>query len=332
METRKVYRSGGSTFVVSLPKRWATKAGVREGDSLVVSESEGFLTLSTGDLDKGPTEAVIDAGALGPKEDLKLLIISHYLAGYDKIVVRFEGRVRLEFKKEIREIIGFLMGLEIAEEYEDYLVLEVYLDQDRIPTLQALKRMYLIVKSMLKDSLETVRTKNASLAHDVIAREGEVDRLYFLIVRQLKSAVRFSSSAQRLGISEQREALGYRIVVKSFERIADHIENLISNYVVLVDEPIEVERVEDMLNRVIAILDDSSRSVFKKDQVIAAGVFPALTEVKKVYDEASNHIFSEELSRGSAIHYKGLLDSISRIGDYSSDIAEIAINMSVMMP
>jgi phosphate uptake regulator len=185
---------------------------------------------------------------------------------------------------------------------------------------------------MLKDSLETVRTKNTSLAHDVIAREGEVDRLYFLIVRQLKSAVRFSSSAKRLGISEQREALGYRIVVKSFERIADHIENLISNYVVLVDEPIEVERVEDMLNRVIAILDDSSRSVFKKDQVIAAGVFPALTEVKKVYDEASNHIFSEELSRGSAIHYKGLLDSISRIGDYSSDIAEIAINMSVMMP
>jgi phosphate uptake regulator len=50
METRKVYKSGGSTFVVSLPKRWATKTGIKEGDSVLVRELGGTLSLSAGSL------------------------------------------------------------------------------------------------------------------------------------------------------------------------------------------------------------------------------------------------------------------------------------------
>ncbi len=87
-----------------------------------------------------------------------------------------------------------------------------------------------------------------------------------------------------------------------------------------------------MIARVIKLLDDSSKSIFNKDQHLALGLFQSLDEIKRVYIEASNLIFTKKLSRPAAIHYKGMLDSLSRIADYASDIAEIAINMSVAVP
>jgi phosphate uptake regulator len=36
METRKVYVSGGSTYVISLPKKWVRKTDLKAGDSLEI--------------------------------------------------------------------------------------------------------------------------------------------------------------------------------------------------------------------------------------------------------------------------------------------------------
>ena len=52
-------------------------------------------------------------------------------------------------------------------------------------------------------------------------------------MRQLKSAVEFQQIAEKLGIESQRDCLGYRIVVKVLERIADHIENMGKSYIQL---------------------------------------------------------------------------------------------------
>jgi Na+/phosphate symporter len=122
--------------------------------------------------------------------------------------------------------------------------------------------------------------------------------------------------------------------VKSFERISDHVENLILSYLELIKEPksIDLKNVLKMMETVIVLLEDSSKSVFNKDQHLALSLFRPLDNIKKQHQLASNRIFAKELSLQAAIYYKGMLDSVLRIADYSSDIAEIAINMSVMVP
>jgi len=332
METRKVYKSGGSTFVMSLPKKWVTRNKIVEGDSVFIRELEGSLNVSARKQERKTTHSTINAEKLSTPEDLKLLLISHYLVGYNDIVIKFDEGKRLEYKKHIREVISFLMGLEIAEEYEDHMILDVVLDQEKIPTLQALKRMKLIIKSMLKDTKEAIKEKNLLLAEDIITRESEIDRLYFLIVRQLKSAVRYQETAERLGLSEQREALGFRLVVKSFERTSDHIENLINNYISIASEDLDLRAPLEMLENTITVFEESTNSIFKGDQKMASATFTRLKEIKQQYHEASDLIFTKELSRPAAIKYKGMIDSLLRIAEYSTDIAEIAINMSVAVP
>ncbi len=68
-----------------------------------------------------------------------------------------------------------------------------------------------------------------------MVREREIDRLYFLVVRQLKGAVEYPQVAEKLGIERQRDSLGYRIAVKVLERIADHIENIAKSYINLLE-------------------------------------------------------------------------------------------------
>ena len=47
MDTRKAQRTGKSTFIVSLPKAWATKNGIAPGAKIYINQGDnGALTLS----------------------------------------------------------------------------------------------------------------------------------------------------------------------------------------------------------------------------------------------------------------------------------------------
>lgn len=52
METRKVYISGGSTYGISLPKKWVKKSNLKAGDSLIVTEQGGSLLIETSVIEK----------------------------------------------------------------------------------------------------------------------------------------------------------------------------------------------------------------------------------------------------------------------------------------
>jgi phosphate uptake regulator len=71
-----------------------------------------------------------------------------------------------------------------------------------------MRRIHLIIKSMLTDAVKVLEQGDEQLARDIITREREVDRLYFLVIRQLKSAVQYQQIAEKLGIENQRDSLG----------------------------------------------------------------------------------------------------------------------------
>ena len=162
-----------------------------------------------------------------------------------------------------------------------------------------------------------------------------MDRFYFLILRQLKSAVQYQQIAEKLGIKNQRDTLGYRIVVKSLERIADHVENVMNSYLDLIDEKKEAPDLEEFIcvtELVLKIYNSSMESLFNRDKIRAEKVFRSLSSINTQHQELSNKFFLEGINIPDTMHKKSILDSIRRIADYSSDIAEIALNMAVEVP
>jgi phosphate uptake regulator len=330
METRKIYMTGGSTYVISLPKKWVLDSGLKEGDSVIVTEQEGSVVIEPGEVERGHSKAELKASELSSSEALERLIIAYYLGGYDAIKIKFD-KEDLNYKEGIRKVLNLLVGVEVVEDLGDSITLEILLDHQRLPTAQVLRRIYMIGKSMLLDVLKAFEEKNINLVQDVISREKDVDRLYFLAVRQLKSAVRYQQVAEKLGIRYARDALGFRIVVKSFERIADHIKNIAESYIQLVKlENFDFSEIIKLGNKVLVVYEKAARAIFAKEANVDE-IFSKVKEVEKLHLEISNTLFGQK-SVQSSLFKKTIIDSMNRIASYSADITEIAINMSVKVP
>ncbi|MDD1745081.1 MAG: phosphate uptake regulator PhoU [Candidatus Methanoperedens sp.] len=333
METRKVYVSGGSTYVISLPKKWVRKTDLKAGDSLVVTEQGSSLLIETSISEKKSATKEVRISQMMSSDALERMIIALYLVGYDTIRVRLDRKDHLPFRKSIRRMLDYLIGIEILEDTNDSMTLEIMIDYRRMTTMQILQRMYSINRSMLLDLCKALRTGDIGLAKDVMVREGEIDRLYFLVVRQLKSAVEYPQIAEKLGIERQRDCLGYRIAVKVLERIADHIEIIAKSYILLLDvqKGADLKDFIELNHRTVTIFEKSMNALFARDDAMAEKIFQELKEIKKVHSDILNELLQPGNIQ-SAILQKTMLDSMGRIASYSGDISEIAINMSAGTP
>ncbi len=333
METRKVYVSGGSTYVISLPKKWVKKANLRAGDSLVVTEQDGSLLIETSIAEKESRVKEIKISQVTSSDALQRIIIAFYLVGYDTIRIKLDRKDHLAYRESIRKILDYMIGVELVEDTNESMALEIMVDYKRMATMQILQRMYSIERSMLLDMGKVFKNADIGLAKDVIIREREIDRFYFLVVRQLKSAVEYLQVAEKLEIKNQRDCLGYRIVVKVLERIADHIENIARSHIQLFEirKESELDEFIELNNSIITIFEKSVQALFTRNSDAAETVFQELKEIEKFHSNISKKLFNIENIQ-SALLQKTMLDSLGRIANYSGDIAEITINMSAEVP
>ena len=153
MDTRKVQRTGKSTFIVSLPKAWATKNGIQSGSIIYINQGDnGSLTLTT-DRSERDLRAKLDIGNKSG-EHLVRDIIGCYVGGYRTIEVT-SGHMSPAQKKDLRQIVNKLIGPEILEETINKVVIQDLLSSEELQSERALKRIKTVVKTMIQDSLSS---------------------------------------------------------------------------------------------------------------------------------------------------------------------------------
>ena len=102
-EQRKLQVTGGSTFILSLPKDWATKNELKRGSSMMVREEEdGSLSISPSSFPKKEKqdEAYIKVSLNDNPDAIMRTAISAYLSGYNILHIRAQGQKVLSSKLE----------------------------------------------------------------------------------------------------------------------------------------------------------------------------------------------------------------------------------------
>src|SRR6266849_5851566 len=85
---RNIQKTGGNSFVVSLPKSWVTDLGLRPKDSVavLVQPDSSLLIVPRRDIrGSSKSEATMEVTQGLEKDALLRHFISYYLAGYDTI-------------------------------------------------------------------------------------------------------------------------------------------------------------------------------------------------------------------------------------------------------
>ena len=334
-ETRRLQITGGSTYVISLPKRWITQNGLEKGSALLIrQEDDGTLAVLPPELGKAEKseEALIKVSQQESAEALIRKTVSVYLQGYSLIHIKAKDQKEIlsTHRNAIKTFArNMLVGTEIVIDTSTDLKLQVLLSYPELSVPSALRRMSIITSSMHKDAINALKNIDYQLAKDVRATDYEVNRFHLYIIRQLKMAIQNPRILTEIGLKNSKDCLGYRLITKMVERTADHATNIAKNVLVLknhLDEEF-LEAIQEMDDVAISSFETSIDSLFKRDYTLAESV---IAKANKIVDlEKKALLASKETNAEEAANIRLVIESVRRVAEYSMDIAEIVLNMTV---
>ncbi|MFP3945340.1 MAG: PhoU domain-containing protein [Archaeoglobaceae archaeon] len=318
-EARKIYSSGKSSFILTLPKKWVSENDLNSGDLILMDVGKNEIRIFPKEPERGKKEALIDDRGL-KGEALVRRIISFYIAGYDSIVVRYYNE---EQRKAITSCSELLIGFEVLEDIGKEIQTEVFLDFKRLRTTDIVEKISRICHSMFSDFCKAFHEYDPYLCTSIMSREKEIDKLHFLILRQLKIASDYSDVRDFLEV--QGKMMEYRTVVRALERVADHAAN-IARALMSLKKPIP--ELCALTNLASEMLQTSVVSFFKLESEFAEEVLENYDDLLDQEQDYLRYILDRDVEE--ALLVKTIIDSLFRIAGYSADIAEVAINLSVV--
>ena len=334
-ERRKLQITGGSTYVISLPKRWITQNCLEKGSPLLVrQEDTGFLSILPPDLGKvdKTEDAVIKISSEDTSEAVVRKTVAVYLLGYN--IIHIKPKDQKEISSTHRNAIktfarNMLVGTEIVTDTSTELTLQVLLSYPELSVPSALRRMAIITASMHKDAITALKNIDHQLASDVRATDYEVNRFHLYIIRQLKMAIENPRIITEIGLKKPIDCLGYRLVTKMVERTADHATN-IAKYVQLLNEQLDDEfltGIKEMNEVAISSFETSIESLFRRDYDLADSVIAKANNIVEL--EKKVILSTKATNIEEATNIRLVIESVRRIAEYSMDIAEVVLNMTV---
>ncbi|MFX1518307.1 MAG: PhoU domain-containing protein [Promethearchaeota archaeon] len=327
MERRKVQLTGTSTFIVSLPKSWATSIGLKAGDEVsILDKHDGTLLLSPNA--NAPSfffEESINVDDFKNIDLFERILIAKYLNGPKIIQINSKGPISSELRKRTLKRVHRLLGVEIIEEYENKIVLQDLTSFEELSIGKVMRRLFLLTSSMHK-TIVTSMIENKSPLEEIMNQEDVVDRLYFLAIKQLKGALRNPMVLRQIGIREQ-EIIDFYAVTRSIERISDHIVLIARNWDTILDNELEcpTEGLYNLGQETLNIYSTTFKSLFSRDLEEANAQILKKKEIRKTIKEEIDPLISSSTT-ALAVQLAAISASFERIVDYSADIAEVVIN------
>ena len=328
MELRRIQITRGGTFFVTLPKEWALKNGLTRGSIVATTETlDGRLLIDPKyNVERAPLVAVVKPGPHLNRE-----IIGKYLLGYDIIRIEAKDRISIEDREAIKRTSSRLIGLEIIEEDYSKIVMQCLLEPSALPPEKMLRREYSISSMMFKDSVTALVEGDVQLARNVIARDDEVDRLYFLLVRILRMIIQNPSLSERLKLSPI-DCLDYRLTASLVESIGDSSKQIAEDAVQLgskVEENIS-SMLLDFYKVVHESYSDSVTAFLSKNVSIAESVRERRKRVEELYRNLETAINTQPNETAQSL--LSVISVINWIYEHTVDISDLTIPTTYQKP
>ncbi len=328
METRRVQLIGGSTYVVSLPKKWVKESQIGKKSEIgLIAQKNGYLVVvPVPKILEDQKEGIVRVNDGDDHKFISRSIIARYLNGCDIIRVASEKRLTVAQIEEVKSTARKLIGLETIEESSNEIALHSFLNLQDLEIPKGIRRAHAIASSMQSDAMKALQESDPELARSTIQRDSDVDRLYFLTLRQLRLACLNPDLANRLDL-EPVNCLDFESVIKRIEHIADHAERMAVHVLELSEVKVAsrvVEGLVDINNDSLRIHTGAMEALFTGNVELANYVIDLRDGTREKRVGMGKHLVGSSVMVN--IKVNAMLDSMERIADYGTDIAEVAIN------
>ncbi len=333
---RRLQLTGRGSYIVSVPKEWVHEIGLRKGGEVELRRQQDHSLLLAG-FGKIKTEIEQTKCSLTVPSDidpgtLTRRLLSLYLIGYSTIeIVSKSGNLSGTVRDSIRDVARRkLVGTEVVTESSKSATLQVLLSSPQLWVTDALRRMSTISAFMQRDAVSALSTLDRDMAKQIPKIDDEVDRFGLYIVRQLKWAVQHPALVEKIGLRTPVECLGYRMITKSVERSADHAVRVAENTLSL-QEPLGPALIRETMNLSqvsYKTMDSALKALFSDDYHLAESVILEKEAISSLENKLVDRLLKEKLPATDLSAVRLILESLRRIGEYATDVAEVVLNLT----
>ena len=266
MIIRRLVKAGQASHTISLPKNWLDRHKLKKGDLVYLYEKgdKDLIITPESKADEAAPQKEITIPIDGKEiSTIQREITSAYINNYNTIILT--GQSVTKQTKDIRKALHDFVALEVADQTANSIIAKDLLNLKEISIDKTLRRMDMLVRSMIQDSLAGF--DNPELAQSVIVRDYEVNRAYFLLMRLLKSSLVNKQIADFFQLSNNK-VLSYYYLTINLENFADYAKQLAGN----LGKEKKKEKVKEVFKRVEKGYLDAMKAYFTKDMKLADSV------------------------------------------------------------
>jgi phosphate uptake regulator len=339
LEARKVQRVGYSTLTVSLPRDWVEDVKLKAGDIVSIKrEDDGSLKLIPGTEHKREEikNCVVNADLCTSPNLLTRVITANYILGHDTIQIAAKDELKKNHLEEIRATTQRLTGLSIVEQTIKQVTLQSFVDPTRFPIYGLMRRLHIIICSMVEVSIKALVERRPELATEVTHMEEESDRIYWLIVRQLLLSIRDRSVGAKIGIESPLHIAGNRIVAKTLEEMADSAEQIANEVISLKDREIASETILNDIakfsTQVVKISERSIKALLTGDISLANETIEMVEAAENEERRLTQKVLANAKDVGLAAGLRIIVWNLGQISKYCRMVGEVTINRIMEKP
>lgn len=262
MHVRKLVKAGQTSHTVSLPKSWISKNNLKKGDNIFITEksdSELCVTTKKDDDRAVQKEITIDVDNKSTGS-IQREITSAYVNNYSKI--HLAGDSIEENSKKLRGVLHHFVALEVDEQTKSKISAKDLLNLKEISIEKTIRRMDMTLRSIIKDSIKEIGSK--SMKESIEQRDNDVNRLYFLLFRLLKSALNSQKIAENFKITNN-DILSIWYLIINIENTADNAKTIGMLADKINDKPLLRDAYEDIENAYADVM----KAYYNKDKKLA---------------------------------------------------------------
>lgn len=323
--------SGGSTYVVSLPRVWVKQMCLKPGDAVSMAVNVNHSLTIHPDVDlTGNKKAVAVVGPRDSNESIRRKIVAMYLAGYGSIKITARG-IKLG-PGQLNAVRAFtrssMVGTEIIESSPEFITIKILTRLPEMTFATGLVRMANMTIDIHKEALEAVKARDTKYANEVIKLDDEIDRFTFYMLRNLTMAVSNAGIMHEMSLESPGDCLYYKTAISRIERVADHA-TLIAKRVKYLSEDVDPEtmsRIQELCDSVMDMFKTSVDALVASNYVLAEEVSTRASKIERIQEELTMSI-KKSSPNGTVIKF--ILDSIRRSSEYTADIAEVVMDLNI---
>ena len=216
--------------------------------------------------------------------------------------------------------------MEIVQSSESKLLAQSFMDPTKFPVDSLIKRLQLLVSKSLENSIEALRSGSPSVLNEIRKTQGEIDALYWLIVRQLLVALSDREISVKIGLESPLHASGDRVSAKTIEEIGRIILELTEETVYSKEAGINIEektmkRIEDLAKSANSSFEATIESLLAPE---IKAIDYALAKIEATLNLERQ--VTLELSESEQPHMRTIISDFGQLARYCNIIIEIALN------